>query len=253
MRNYCCFRRCISTGIFTRAACFQQLVPMVHAKTARRSTGGRLLKMRLQYLDIRVLLVPVSPDMVEDEAEGAAFAGLDGVAAYRSRVNVRLTGTDEAEAGALDLRLRATRGFASVVKPGLHSHAIDGPVAMIGDDAIDIGELTAGHVGALAQGDVADGELAGVGIGGGHSGLTGPAAGYNPEEHSYEHDTAGNHPWCKGSSFLLRALPQKKFAVVAHAVLPVRIHLIHGRIVSLSGPLPRELDSSEFIGQIGLP
>ena len=51
------------------------------------------------------------------------------------------------------------------MKDGLHCNAVNGAITMVGDGAIDVGELTACHVRALAERQTAQYQVAGIWIG----------------------------------------------------------------------------------------
>lgn len=116
--------------------------------------------------DLGILLVPALGDVVEDEAELACFARLDGGGRYRFCIHVGLAGADEAERH----RLFLGEDVGVVAKGYLHGDAGERFVSVVGDGAVEIGQLCPGHAGGFAHLEVGERQAGGIGIGRGQSG-----------------------------------------------------------------------------------
>lgn len=119
--------------------------------------------------DFGVVLVPVLGEAVEDEAEVAGFARVDGGSGDRLRIDIRLAGADEGERH----RLFPGDGVFEAVEGDLDGDGSDGLLAGVGDLTVDVGGLGAGDAAGLAHLEVADGETGGVGVRRGEAGSAG--------------------------------------------------------------------------------
>lgn len=80
--------------------------------------------------------------------------------------------------------------MGGVAEKDLNSDAGNGAAALISDVAIDVSDFATGQIGRLAHGEIADGEIGGVGIGCG-GGRNGCSAGFSASDKDYkenEHD-----------------------------------------------------------------
>ena len=128
-----------------------------------------LLGRDCDHPDFGVVLVPVLGEAVEDEAEVAGFARVDGGGADGLRIYIRLAGAYEREWH----RLLFGDGILEAVEGDLDGDGGDGLLAGVGDLTVDVGGLGTGDAAGLAHLEVADGETGGVGVGRGEAGSAG--------------------------------------------------------------------------------
>ena len=105
-------------------------------------SGDGLLGFDVQDANLRVGAVPVGRDRIEDQAEVGFGAGPERGGRDRFHINIGLAHTDQLERESLVLR----HLVGEIAEERLHGNGGDGARAVVGDVAVEVGDLAPGQV-----------------------------------------------------------------------------------------------------------
>src|ERR1700760_1387281 len=147
-------------------------------------------------------LIPIRRHGVKNQAKVSCLTRLNGGSRNRLSIHVRFAGANQAEWD------RQPLGELThvIVEADLNGDSGHGPVAAVGDLAVDIGDLGAGKASGLAHLDAAEAQLGGVRVGGRHAGADGSvrraaATGYYEDPKSHDDYRRGDDPRHPRGSF----------------------------------------------------